>query len=383
MLQRLALVAAISLLAVVNFTGASSAAAVSYACFGAPTDYVAAFDTIRGQAADGAVTYPYRTVFLEYQGQLTPSSSATVGNTSEHIHEGACIPEGQTLNDVNAPAGSRFLDARYIAHNVLNYTVTSVAANSVTDTGSEPLFVGTAGQVAALNTAFQASAGNGTATVFQSYAMRIGTGNGVKEMRWQVQVDRSNAAALVDAWRVSGRAFFSQDYAGHPTGTPLGSPDCHIDFVRTQNWISYHDEAGQVKTSYGYAGFQDSQLRSDCSYPPGFTPDALAVPKTGDWQTTIRTTDGTNRLSVFVDPNNHATPETSAWKLDLGNPLVVGVLVQNDRNTPVTVPLSTLGLASGVHKFMVMGHKWPDVAQIRPISTMITVMPFTMPLVCN
>lgn len=359
-------------------TPGMSVAATASPCYGAPADYIAAFDTVRGQPADGSVTYPYKTVFLEFQGQLTPSSATSVGNTSEHIHEGACIPEGQTLNAANAPAGSRFFDARYIAHNVLNYTVTSVAATMVTQNGSTNLFVGTSQQVASLNTAFQASAGNGTATVFQSYPMAIGTGNGVEELRWQVQVDRSNSSALVDQWKVSGRAYFSQNYPGLPTVAALGSPDCHVDFVRTQNWIVYHNEAGLVKTSYGYAGFKDSQLNPDCSYPAMFMPDTLAQPKTGDWTTTLRTTDGTNKLSVSVDPNNHVTPETAAWKHDFGNPATMGTLVQGGYNNVVTVPLSMLGLADGVHRFMVVGHKWPSPPQIKPISTSIVVMPFSL-----
>lgn len=354
----------------------TSTATASYNCVGPPADYIAAFDTVRGQPQDGQVTYPYKTVFLEYQGQLTPSSSPTVGNTSEHIHEGACIPEGQTLDAVNAPAGSRFFDARYIAHNVLNYTVASAAASMVTQNGSENLFTATAAQVAELNAAFQASANNGTDTVFQSYPMAIGTSNGIKELRWQTQVDRSNSSALVDQWKVSGRAYFSQNYPGLPTAAAFGAPDCHIDFVRTQNWIVYHDEAGLVKTSYGYTGFGDSQLNPDCSYPAAFTPDALAVTKTTDWPTIIRTTDGTNKLNVIVDPNNHVTPETFAWKQDLGDPADSGTLVQGGYNNPVTVPLSTLGLSGGVHRFMVMGHKWPAPPQIKPISTSIVVMPF-------
>lgn len=378
---RFAVLALLSVLAAACLVGGSTPSRAlaldSIPCVGPPADYVAAFDGVRGQPVDGAVTYPYKTVFLEFQGQLTPSSSATVGNTSEHIHEGACIPEGQELNDTNAPTGGRFFDARYIAHNVLNYTVTSAAAQTVTAGGSEDFFTATPAQVAELDAAFQASGGNGTDTVFQSYPLGSGTQNGIKEIRWQVNVARNSPSALVDAWKVSGRSYFTQNYAGKPTGTTLGaSGGCQIDYVRTQNWISYHDEAGAVRTSYGYAGFQDSQLIPNCTYPPGFDPTALAQPKTGDWQTVARTTDGTNRLSVIVDPNNHVTPETYAWKLDLGDPQQSGILVDQNYNNPVTVPLSTLNLAGGVHRFMVMGHKWPSTVGIRPISTSITVMPF-------
>lgn len=360
-----------------------SVATASYPCVGPPADYISAFDTVRGQPADGAVTYPYKTEFIEWQGWLTPNDGVSIpGHHSEHIHEAACIPEGQVIDDSVFPW---FLDAKYTFHNVVNYTVTSSAATQITENGSFTLFRADAGQVSALNTAMQASGGLNTVTTFQSYSSPASTslinqGNGYKELRWQIQVDRANSSALVDQWKVSARAYFDQEYAGKTATPPLGaSGNCHVDFVRTQNWISFHDQTGAVKNTYGYAGFRESMFNPDCTAPAAFMPDALAQPRPDTWNTSTRITDGTSRLFVFVDPNFHAHPDTYAWVQDLGNPQFTGVSNQGGYDNAVSVPLSTLGLASGVHRFMVQGHKGytgtiSDPNQ--PISSPIVVMPF-------
>ena len=358
-------------------------AVATYPCFGPPADYVAAYDTVRGQPADGAVTYPYKTEFIEWQGWLTPNDGVTVpGHHSEHIHEAACIPEGQVIDDSVFPW---FLDAKYTFHNVVNYTVTSANATQITENGSTNLFTATASQVADLNTAMQASGGLNTVTAFQSYSTpsltsQINQGNGYKELRWQIQVDRANTSALVDQWKVSARSYFDQEYAGKSAAPPLGaSGNCHVDFVRTQNWISFHDQNGNVKNTYGYAGFRESMFNPDCTAPAAFMPDALAQPRPDTWNTSTRITDGTSRLFVFVDPNFHAHPDTYAWVQDLGNPQVTGTLNQGGYDNAVSVPLSTLGLAGGVHRFMVQGHKgYTGTIQDpnQPISSPIVVMPF-------
>jgi hypothetical protein len=64
---------------------------------------------------------------------------------------------------------------------------------------------------------------------------------------------------------------------------------------------------------------------------------------------------------------------------DLGNPQVTGTLNQGGYDNAVSVPLSTLGLAGGVHRFMVQGHKgYTGTIQDpnQPISSPIVVMPF-------
>lgn len=348
----------------------ANASAALVGCFGPPADYITAFDTVRGQSQNGQVDYPYPTVFLEWQGQLTPSSATEVGDSSEHIHLGACIPEGQTLTT------AWNVDARYVFHNVENYDFTGANASTVTQGGSQTAFAATSAQLAQLNTAAHASGNHMTTTVFTSYAVKAAQTNGLKELRWQVNVDRNAPAALVDTWKVSARAYVTYNYAGLATAPPLGSPDCHIDYVRTQNWITYHDEAGVVKTSYGYAGPKESQANPDCTMPLAWTPGPMATAKPSSWSAPIRTTDGTNRLFAYVDPNFHVTPGTYAWGVDLGNPATTGVLVQGGYNVPVTVPLGSLGLAAGVHRFMVQGHKWPQPPQIKPISTSIVVYPF-------
>lgn len=371
--------------AAMAYSSVGAASVTMTPCFGAPADYVAQYDGVRGQAVDGQVTYPYKTVYLEYQGWLTANTDANgdgvvdvpPGHHSEHIHEGACLPEGQVIDDSVEPW---FLDAKYTFHNVVNYTLTSAAAQSITAGGSTNVFVANATQVAEMNAAMQQSGSLNTITQFESYqsSSTLNQGNGWKELRWNVVVDRANSSALVDEWKINGRSYYDQELAGKTAATPLGSPDCHIDFVRTQNWITYHDEANAVQTSYGYAGFGDSRMNldGDCIHPARFSPDALATTRPDPWSTIARTTDGTNRLFVYIDPNFHVHPDSYAWSQDLGDPASSGTLIQGGYDNTISVPLGSLSLAGGVHRFMVQGHKWPGTPQIKPIGTSITVMPF-------
>ncbi len=385
------LAAAALLLAVVRDGTEAQAQTPLVSCFGAPADYVTAFDGVRGQPVDGDVTYPYKTAYIEYQGWLTPNDGVqTPGHHSEHTHHGACLPLGQTLNDSNARPW--FVDAKIIGHNIQHYTVSSFAASLITANGSTNAFSASSGQLAAINTAFAASGDMGTETVFQSYTVNLpetfNTANGIKELRWQIQMDRNSPEALVDFWKMNGRSYFTYDYAGRPQGAALGgTAGCKINFVRTQNWIEFHEggPTGPFKSQYLYAGLQESKMNLDgpCTYPAAFDPAALAQPRPEPWTTTARTTDGANRLSAFVDPNFHVHPDTNAWTQDFGNPATTGVPVDNGFDSPMTIPLDELGLSGGVHRFMVQGHKWPNQVLTQPINTSIVVMPFAQAGGCN
>lgn len=364
------LVAALGLIAAVVAVGVgqptsetAQAQVASFSCVGPPADYIAAYDTVRGQPADGQVTYSYETVYIEFQGWVTPNDGVSVpGHHSEHIHEGACLPNDVTLTDANA--ASRYVDTKYVFHNVTNYTVTSASLSLIDKLNSAPGFASTPAELAELNAAAQASGDLETVTVFQSHVLAAATTNGIKEFRWAINVSRNSPAALVDEWRVSGRSYVTQNYAGLPLRDPL---DCNIDFVRTQNWIKFFNEAGQNREPYTYAGFGDSWLSPTCDVTK-FTPDVLAQARPDVWEPTVRLTDGASKASVFVNPNFHAHPDTYTWKTDLVAPAM-------QTNIPVSIPLGDLGL-SGVNRLMVQGHKWPGTVQIQPIGTAVTVIPF-------
>jgi hypothetical protein len=365
----------------------AQAQAPSFSCFGAPADYTQAHDGVRGQPVDGVVTYPYKSVYLEYQNWLTDNTQADAvpGAHSEHIHLGACLPQAQVLTDANAKPW--YMDTRIIFHNVENYTLTLndaaiFSTNTSGGVGTVKGFKSTAAQLAELDAAMQASAGMGTKAVFQSHAIgtpgvdaQSNTPNGLKELRWHFEVRRSNPQALVDRWFMNGRAYFDYQYAGR-VQQPDRTDGCLTFFVRTQGWIFWTTATGQAQNGYGYAGFGDSHMNREgpCKIPAAWTPDALAAPKPDSWQTIVRTTDGTGPTYVYVDPNMHVHPETNAWSKYLGDPRQTGTLVDGGYNNTVTVPLGTLGLSGGVHRFMVQGHKLPPVG-VQPFNTMITVMP--------
>jgi hypothetical protein len=369
------LLALATLAAAAAFFVPSSAQAGMNGCFGAPADYVAAFDQVRGQAKNGQVDYTYPTVYLEYQGWLTPSDGVSVpGHHSEHLHIGACLPNGVTLT--NANAATRYIDARATFHNVQGYDVTSMSAGLVDVQASGPAFSASSAQLAELTAASHASGALETVNVYQSYTLSAPTSNGIKELRWHLITVRTPGpagdVALVNTWRMNGRAYWNQQYTGLVARDPIGvSAGCKVDFVRTQNWIFYTGADGSAKQAYNYAGFGDSLLKPDCTLPSSFAPDGLKAARSGNWVRQFRQTDGSDSGDVLVDPNFHVHPDSWAWRADIPQP------IPSATNISVTVPLGSLGLAPGVHRLMMRGHEHAEVTpSVKPISSSIVVMPF-------
>jgi hypothetical protein len=91
-----------------------------YECFGAPADYLQAFDATDG-VTDGRVMYPEARVYLETQGWLT-SPGETPGHHSEHIHMGACFPQGERWRQPN--------NARTIDFRITSITSSAIASRT-------------------------------------------------------------------------------------------------------------------------------------------------------------------------------------------------------------------------------------------------------------
>ena len=315
-----------ALLVAVASSPANAAAAVR--CFGAPPDYVAAFDARDGRA-DGRVSYREPRVFLEVQGWLTKVGEAP-GHHSEHVHSGTCFPQGQTW----APRVRRGrLDYRHVFHNVVGYKVVDVRGGFVN--GGNGLLE-TSAQKQEL-TAAAARSADATVTVFQSYRIGKATSNGRKEFRTGLDLRRSSSAALVDRWFTSTGWQSYYAFAGLPSRRPVRGCDVLIG----RNWASGFD--------YGNNGFGCSWRASRMDDP---VPDS--------WRLRADMASGVERGSLHVDPDFHHHPDhPGIWSKELAG------------EGSVTIP--TAGLPAGTHRLVYMGHEEAD-SEIT--STTLTVIPF-------
>ena len=118
-------------------------------CFGAPADYVAAFDNIDG-VMDGKVSCAEPRAYYEAQGQLVPPG-VTERHHFEHIHIATCFPYAE---DWKQPNNARTLDMAYTFHHVENYNISKAQANFVSVGSSGKGFLATAAQKAELEAAW-------------------------------------------------------------------------------------------------------------------------------------------------------------------------------------------------------------------------------------
>jgi hypothetical protein len=311
---------------------ASSAANAQAAvpCFGAPADYVAAFDA-RDGTADGRVSYREPRVYLEVQGWLTKVGEVP-GHHSEHVHSGTCFPQGQTW----APRVRRGrLDYRHVFHNVIGYKVVAVRGGFV-DTGVK--IRESDAQLEELNAAAQRSADT-TVTVFQSYRLdfRAAKSNGRKETRTGLDLRRSSSEALADRWFTSTGW---QSYFAFP-GRRKTSPIRHCDTIISRNWVLPFD--------YGNVGV-------GCSWRASRMDDALP----GSWTVRAGMASGVERGSLHVDPDFHHHPD---------NPGIWSRTLSGEQ----TVTIPTVDFPSGTHRLVYMGH---EEADSKITSTVLTVIPF-------
>jgi hypothetical protein len=314
------------------FAAASSAgdAAAAVRCFGAPPDYVAAFDARDGKR-DGKVRYPEPRVYVEVQGWLT-NVGETPGHHSEHVHSGTCFPQGQTW----APKVRKGrLDYRHIFHNVVGYKVVAVRGGFV---DTDVKINETDAQLARLNAAAQRSADT-TVAVFQSYRLnfRRARSNGRKEMRTGLDLRRSSGEALADRWFTSTgwQSYFA--FPGRRNRSPIR--DC--DSIISRNWVTQFE--------YGNVGLR-------CSWRASRMDDAAP----SSWRLRADMASGVERGSLHVDPDFHHHPDhPGIWSKELAS------------EGSVTIP--TAGLPAGTHRLVYMGHEEAD-SEIT--STTLTVIPF-------
>jgi hypothetical protein len=324
--RRVALVLGTVLVAAAGSAGGAEAAP----CFGAPADYVAAFDAKDG-TVDGRVRYRERRVYLEVQGWLT-RRRRTPGHHSEHIHTGTCFPQGKTW--ARKVRRGR-LDYRHMFHNVVGYSVRGVRGGFV-DAG-----VGikeTDAQRRELNRAARRSAGT-TVAVFQSYRLRFrrAKSNGRKEFRTGLDLRKSSRKAIVRRWLTSTgwQSYF--DFRGRRKTEPVRG----CDVIISRNWVP--------RFEYGNGGF-------GCAWRATRMND----PVPNRWIVKADMALGVRRGSFHVDPDFHHHPE---------DPGLWSTRIRRERR--VAIPAS--GLAPGVHRLVYLAH---EGGRRRITSTAVTVMPF-------
>lgn len=314
--------------AALTIPGSTSAQAALVPCYGAPADYVAAFDAVDG-TTDGAVSYPEPRVFLEEQSHLKPSG-VTDRHHFEHIHLGMCFPYAETWVQ---PSNARTANVRYVFHNVENYNVSAASSTFVDANNSGGGYTATAAQLAEIEAAMDASAGT-TTQVFQSYVFKnIGT-SCRKTFRPTLNTVRANSSALVDEWFAAGQWTTYIDYAGQP----VCNPEFQQDQVRARSW---------VLPSGGYL------YNTLYNLPPA---SQMSAPVTGTLNVTLS---GTGQpFSAFIDPDFHAHPDSlGLWNQDYGP--VNGQL-------PISIPLD--GVAAGTHRLVVIAD--------RELHSSVMVVPF-------
>ena len=321
--------AALSLGTILVALAGSADTAQALPCFGAPADYVAAFDAKDGRV-DGKVRYRERRVYLEVQGWLTRRRQ-TPGHHSEHVHSGTCFPQGKKWARVRRGR----LDYRHMFHNVVGYRVHSVRGGFVdTRVGIKE----TDTQIRELNAAARRSAGT-TVAVFQSYRLRFrrAKSNGRKEFRTGLDLRRSSRKAIVRRWFTSTgwQSYF--DFRGKRKTRPVRG----CDVIITRNWVP--------RFEYGNGGFGCTWRASRMNDP---------VP--GRWTVKADMALGVRRGSFHVDPDFHNHPE------DLG---LWSTRIRRERR--VTIPASSL--PPGIHRLVYLAH---EGGRRRITSTAVTVMPF-------
>ena len=349
------------------------AAVTLHPCAGAPAAYVVAFDTLDG-SKNGAVSYPYWTWYDEKQTWATPDGVAP-GHHSEHIHMGACLPNGQTLTETTP---WKRVDVMYVFHNVADYKVTQAARSAVTIPGSTALYIATSAQLAQLQAGMDASSAGAVVNVFQSYPVIPPTYNGPKELRGGIDVAADGPTAIFQTWGLDSRNYYTDNYAGLPNpGRQAGGYPNQMS-VRLRSITSgVNTITGQTFHDYHHSGWMESNIQPS---------DVIRYWANGQ-KANLRVSDGGGPALLMVDPDFHhhyAPGDPGCTNVD-ANGNCLGVWFKDLGRTqtwPVapcgcayalSVPVPTTGLTPGWHKLVFLSNDsqagrgtWTNVT-VRPI----------------
>jgi hypothetical protein len=394
------------ILACIPLGSTSAHASSAYPCFGAPADYVAAFDTARGQAADGAVTYAEPRWYDEQQSWAT-HALAFPGHHSDHIHMGRCVPNGETWTATNRP-----MDVEYTFHNDTAYTVKSAGMSYLWgDPNAGPTakgYAASATQIAELQAAADASGGGVVTHAFQSYQMAVPPVNGFKEVRNSLSLVRKTVDAVFPTWILDARWYETDNVAGLTTAAGINGQIAvrnrsHVTFPKAGDPATIQDDyhhsgwCGMTGTPFGSTQTAGSAL---------FTRSLLAPSWTGDRSVCLYVSDGGGPALLMIDPDFHHhydAPTAACPNVDAnGNCLGVwywqptGVRHEifggagGQQNVAVTIPGSVLAaLTPGPHRLVFRSDDFPDCvrnnnftswsgcpADVRGEWTNISVLPF-------
>jgi len=337
-------------------------------CFGAPATYVTAFDTVRGQGKNGAVTYPEARVYLEWQSWATPNGE-TPGHHSEHMHFGACVPQGATVTTTFD------LDLAYTFHNMVDYNIDHGGEQAVVSTGGQTLWNTTPAQEAQLEAAMDAS-GTGTTSAYFSVTTQPTT-SGPKEVRGGLTVVQSGPSAVFEIWALDSRWYYTSAIPGQPQAANPPVP-AKVAYIRMRTMADWDDAKGHHH-DYHHSGFGgDSEYWMRSTFTTYWSSKSLL----------LQVTDGGGPGLAMVDPdfhNHYAAPTPTCpnvdalgnclgrWFQDLGNNKFDWAIAPDGGawQKTVTVPASSLG--SGLHRFV---FRSDDSAPTRGTWSNVVVLPF-------
>lgn len=357
----LILIAALYAFAAFVFVGAAHAA--MYACVGAQIDpaYVKQFDGVRGQLVDGHVRYPEKRWYREKQEWATRHGEAP-GHHSEHLHMGACFPNGVTWESPNA---ERYVDVKYTFHNMNNYDVFSLGGSFVAfgrSTGAfEPADATAA--VAALEPVMDASAGGATTVAYRTLRLRPATTNGLKELRWNLTVvETPGTTALFDRWQMDGRSYATDAYPG--LGDPVEPIAENVRFVRNRTVVDFVDHNGEPKQDYHHAGWQE--IEGVRTYQLGHA--NVSTPVGATLTGTARITDGGGPAAIEIDPNHHVHPDNrgSVTPIDFMGFSSSGTNFQRPFEIP-TAGIPGVPAMGKWHKLVLLSHDVPECQRLNRV----------------
>lgn len=391
---------AAAIVVVLSGSNPPPAQAALIGCFGAPADYIAAFDTAGGQSQNGQVEYPQPRFYVEEQTWATHALE-TPGHHSEHQHVAACIPNAQTMT------GTYRLDMAYTLHNMQDYAIQSASMSAVSQTGSRSLWQASAAQVAQLQAAADASCptcANNVQKVFFSVTTDAPTNNGLKEIRGGLATVKSGPEAVFLQWNTDVRTYETDNFAGLPASTPIPSQRA----IRVRPLINFpkQGDPSTIQTDYHHSGWcgMDGNYGSGTvtgSYTWTRTNVSKVWPDAADKRVCLYVTDGGGPAMLMIDPQFHThctTPPPGHTCDAAGNDL--GVWQWQPPNArkelfgnvqqEVIIPASVIAsLSPGVHRLVFKSDDFPECVRtanfanwdncppdVRGSWTNVSVLPF-------